>query len=80
MGGYSYVDMPLSSVAVHWCLVMAHLYEEQTFIDIIGMAQNRCQPVVHPSTEQQRMHLAFESCCSASVTFGTANLHMCCCV
>lgn len=43
---------------MHWCLVVAYLYEWQTFMAVDSVAQDCCQPVLHSSTEQQGMHFA----------------------
>ncbi len=42
----------LTSVAVHWCCIIAHLYEEQLSIGVFAVAQACCEPVLQSSTEQ----------------------------
>ena len=41
-----------SSVALHCCLVTAHLYQQQISIGVFAVAQACCQPLFHSSTEQ----------------------------
>ena len=56
----------LTSVAVHWCWVSAHLHEQQTFIGVFAVAQAlhnalHCSPpklhVVHCFMSQPRVEL-----------------------
>ena len=42
-----------SSVAVHWCWLTAHLYEEQTSIGVNALPQACCEPELHLSTEER---------------------------
>jgi len=48
----------LSSAALHWCWVTAHLYEEHISMGVIALSQACCEPVVQSSTEQWGMHFA----------------------
>ncbi len=41
-----------NSVAVHWCWVTAHLYEEQISMSIIALTYTCCGPDLHSSPEQ----------------------------
>ncbi len=40
-----------NSVAVFWCWVTAHLYEEQISIDVLAVIQACCKPVLQSSPE-----------------------------
>ncbi len=50
---------------MHWIWVAAALYEQQTFIGVVALSQNCCQPDFHSNIEQWRMLSANNSCCSA---------------
>jgi hypothetical protein len=41
----------LTSAAVHWCCITAHLWEEQMSIGVFAVTQGCCQPVSQSSTE-----------------------------
>ncbi len=56
-GNYS----ALTSAAVLWCCINAHLYEEQISIGVIGVAQACCEPGLQSSTEQQGNYSALTS-------------------
>ena len=58
----------LTSAAVHWCCITAHLYEEQMSIGAIAVAQGCGEPVSQSSTEQQG------SCFAITI----AATHWCC--
>ena len=42
----------LTCAAVHWSLIIAHLYEDQISIGVFAVTQGCCQPVSQSSTEQ----------------------------
>jgi len=42
----------LTSAAVLWCCITAHLYEEQISIGVISAPHACCGPVLQSSTEQ----------------------------
>ena len=46
------------SAAVYWCWVSAELYEEQTFIGVIALAQACCEPFSQSRTEQWGLQFA----------------------
>ena len=50
-----------NSVAVHWCWVTAHLYEEQISIAVFAVTQACCEPVLQSSPEQWGMLFAKNS-------------------
>ena len=50
----------LTSVAVQWCWVTAHLCEQQ-ITGVLAVAQACCQAVLQSSTEQWGMHFALTS-------------------
>ena len=50
-----------NSVAVHWCWVTAHLYDQQSFIGVIAVIHASCKPVLQSSTEQWGLHFALNS-------------------
>ena len=47
-GSYS----ALTSAAVLWCCITAHLYEEQMSVGVTAGSQACCEPVLQSSTEQ----------------------------
>jgi len=49
------------SVALHWCWITAHLYEEQISIGAVAVTQACCEPDLHNSTEQWGMLFANNS-------------------
>ncbi len=51
----------LSSAAVHWSCITAHLYEGQISIGVIEVAQGCCEPVLQSSTGQQGSYFALTS-------------------
>ena len=55
------LELAKNSVAVHWCWVTAHLYEEQIFIGVIAVIQACCKPVLQSSNEQWGLHFALNS-------------------
>jgi len=44
--------LALTSDAVHWCCIAAHLCEEQMTIGVIAMTQASCELGLQSSTEQ----------------------------
>jgi len=58
----------LTSAAVHWCCITAHMYEEQISIGVTAVEQSCCEPVLQSSTEQ------WESCSALT----SAAVHKCC--
>ena len=51
----------LTSAAVHWCCITAHLYEEQIPIVVSAVAQGCCEASLQSSTEQQESYFALTS-------------------
>ncbi len=51
----------LNSVAVHWCWVIAHLYEQQIYIGVFAVTQACCKPVLQSSPEQWGLDFALNS-------------------
>ena len=62
-----------SCVAVHFCKLTAHLYEEQISIGAIAVTQACCEPVLQSTTEQWGMHFAQTI---AAVHFGWLTAHL----
>jgi len=58
----------LTSAAVHWCCITAHLCGYQISIGVIAVTQACCEPVLQSSTEQQGSYFALIS----------AAVHRCC--
>ncbi len=63
-----------SSVAVFWCWVTAHLYEEEIFIDVLAVIQACCKPVLQSSPEHWGMQFA-ESSVAVLWCWVTAHLY-----
>ncbi len=51
----------LTSAAVHFLCVTAHLYEEQMSIGVSAVTQACCEVLLQSSTEQWRLHFALIS-------------------
>ena len=74
----------LTSAAVHWCCITAHMYEEQIFIGVTAVAQGCCEPVLQSSTEQQGSCSALTSaavlwCCITAQLYEEQMFHRCIC-
>jgi len=65
----AYRHSALTSVAVHWCWVTEHLYEQQVSIGVIAGPQANCEPLLQSTTEHWGMHSA--------LTTGVGALHTC---
>ena len=52
------MQIALTSVAVHWCWVIAHLCEQQMSMGVIAVTQACKEPVLQSSTEQWDLHFA----------------------
>ena len=57
----------LKRAAVYSCLIVAHLYEERTFIDVIAAAQVTRQLVFAQQHKATRHAFCAEPCASAKV-------------
>ena len=55
------MQFALTSVAVHWCWVTAHLYEQNISIGVIAETQACSEPVSQSTTEQWGMQIALTS-------------------
>ena len=64
-----------NSVAVHWCWITAHLYDQQIFTGANAVTQGCCQAVLQSSTEQWEQHFAQGS---AAVHYCWVTAHMYC--
>ena len=58
----------MTSAAVLWLCITAHLCDEQISVGAIAVAQGCCEPVLQSSTEQQGSYFALSS----------AAMHWCC--
>ncbi len=47
-----------TSDAVHFCCLIAHLYEEQISTGVTAMTQACCEPILQSNTQQKGMHFA----------------------
>ena len=63
-----------ASVAVHWCWVTAHLYEQQTFIGVFTVTHACCETVLQSSTGHWGMHSA-EASAAVPWCWVTAHLY-----
>ena len=68
------MQFALTSAAVHFCWVTAHLYEQQISISVIAVTHACCDPVLQSSTEQWGLHFAQTS---AAVHFYWVTAHLC---
>ncbi len=50
-----------NSVALHWCWVTAHLYEQQIFVGVIAVIKACRQRVLQSSTEQWGLYYDLNS-------------------
>ena len=55
------LQFALNSVAVHWCWLTAHLYEEQMSLGVVAVVPACCKPVLHRRTEQWALQFALNS-------------------
>ena len=51
----------MTSAAVHWCWLTAHLYDEQICIGVNTVTKASCEPVMQSSTEHWGNHFALSS-------------------
>ena len=63
----------LTSAAVHWSCITAHLYEWQVSIGVIAVAQACCEASLQSSTEQQLSCFALTS---AAVHWSCITAHL----
>jgi len=63
----------LTSAAVHWCCITAHLCEEQVSIGVIPVARACCEAILKSSTEQQGSYFALTS---AAVVWSCITAHL----
>ena len=64
---------PLTSAAVHFCWLTAHLYGEQISTGEIKVAQGCCELVLQSSTKQQT---GFSALTSAAVHWACITAHL----
>ncbi len=55
------MQFAVTIVAVHWCWVTAHLYEQQMSIGVFAETQACSEPVSQSNTEQWGMQIALTS-------------------
>ncbi len=67
----------LSSAAVPWCWVTAHLYEEQIFTGVFALTQACCEPVLQSSSAQWGMHFALSSAAVPWCTYEEFSSYRC---
>ena len=63
----------LTSAAVRFCWLTAHLYDEQMSTGVFAVTQACCEPVLQSTTEQWPMHVALHS---AAVHFCWLTAHL----
>ena len=54
----------LTSAALHFCCLTAHLYAEQIFTDVAAVTQTCCEPVLQSNTDQGGNALCLDQCCT----------------
>ncbi len=70
---FVWLEFALTSAAVHWSCITAHLYEGEISIGVIAVAQACCEPGLQSSTEQQRSYFALTS---AAVHWSCITAHL----
>ncbi len=63
----------LSSDAVHWSCINAHLDEEQISIGVVAVGQGCCEPVLQSKTKQWQSYCVLSS---AAVLWSCINAHL----